>query len=134
GTVMHGELERLARLGTAGIASLPRRAAACEAQLRAQGIAADVARGAARDIVARLETLVGEDDARWLLFTPHRDSASEVALSGILAGELRSVVIDRMFVDAQGTRWIVDYKTGVHAGGGLEEFVAREVERYAPQL
>jgi hypothetical protein len=28
----------------------------------------------------------------------------------------------------------VDYKTGGHAGGGLDEFVAREVERYTPQL
>ena len=37
-------------------------------------------------------------------------------------------------MDAAGTRWIVDYKTGVHAGGGLEEFVARELARYAPQL
>ena len=134
GTVMHGELERLARLGVAGIDNLEGRVAACEAQLRAQGIAADVAHAAARDLVARLETMAGEQDARWLLFTPHQDAASEVALSGILNGELRSVVIDRMFVDAHGTRWIVDYKTGVHAGGGLEEFVAREVERYTPQL
>jgi ATP-dependent helicase/nuclease subunit A len=39
-----------------------------------------------------------------------------------------------MFVDESGTRWIVDFKTGVHAGGGLEQFVSRELERYAPQL
>jgi len=134
GTVMHGELERLARLGVAATLDLPARAAACESQLRAQGIAPETARGAARDLVARLVELVREEQARWLLFAPHRETASEVALSGIIAGELRSVVIDRMFVDADGTRWIVDYKTGVHAGGGLEEFVAREVVRYTPQL
>ena len=33
-----------------------------------------------------------------------------------------------------GTRWIIDYKTGVHAGAGLDEFVARELARYTPQL
>src|SRR5690606_26475996 len=38
GTVMHEELDRLARLGTSLIAGLPQRAAACEARLREQGI------------------------------------------------------------------------------------------------
>jgi ATP-dependent helicase/nuclease subunit A len=49
-------------------------------------------------------------------------------------GELRNAVIDRSFIDGAGVRWIVDYKTSVHAGGGLAEFVARELARYAPQL
>jgi ATP-dependent helicase/nuclease subunit A len=134
GTVMHGEMERLARLGEAGVADLPQRVAACELQLREQGIAADAARTAAAGLVERLARLVREEQARWLLFAPHRNAVSELALSGTVGGELRSVVIDRMFVDAAGCRWIVDYKTGGHAGGGLEEFVASEVERYTPQL
>jgi ATP-dependent exoDNAse (exonuclease V) beta subunit len=70
----------------------------------------------------------------WLVGVPHREAHSELRLSGIVAGELRNVVIDRSFVDADGTRWIVDYKTSLHAGGGLEEFLQREMERYAPQL
>jgi hypothetical protein len=28
----------------------------------------------------------------------------------------------------------VDFKTGLHEGAGLEEFLDREQERYAPQL
>jgi ATP-dependent exoDNAse (exonuclease V) beta subunit len=43
-------------------------------------------------------------------------------------------VIDRTFVDADGVRWIVDYKTSRHEGAGLEEFLDREQERYRPQL
>jgi hypothetical protein len=31
-------------------------------------------------------------------------------------------------------RWVIDYKTSQHIGGGLEEFLDREVERYRPQL
>ena len=31
-------------------------------------------------------------------------------------------------------RWIVDYKTGTHEGGDLEEFLDREQERYRKQL
>jgi ATP-dependent exoDNAse (exonuclease V) beta subunit len=134
GTVMHAELERLAKLGAAAVADLPARAAACELRLREQGMAPETARASAREIVTRLAGLVQEDQARWLLFAPHRQAASELALSGTLDGELRSVVIDRTFIDEHGSRWVIDYKTGMHSGSGLAEFLARELSRYAPQL
>src|SRR5690606_4521637 len=134
GTVMHAELDRLARLGTSVIAGLAGRVGACEARLREQGIDAATAQDTARRIVTRLQQLVQEERAHWLLFGPHQEAASEVPLSGLVAGTLRNVVIDRLFVDAEGTRWIIDYKTGVHAGTGLDEFIAREMQRYAPQL
>jgi ATP-dependent exoDNAse (exonuclease V) beta subunit len=134
GTIMHAELERLALLGEAGLTGIEARRSACAAGLRELGIAPAQADATARDIVQRLTQLAGEERARWLLFTPHRDAASELKLSGIVDGELRNAVIDRSFIDASGVRWIVDYKTGAHAGGGLAEFVARELARYAPQL
>jgi ATP-dependent helicase/nuclease subunit A len=134
GTVMHTELERLVRLGEGVVATLPARSAACAARLREQGISPVQAEAAAAQIVGRLVALATEERGRWLLFARHRQSACEVPLSGMVGSELRNVVIDRMFVDESGTRWIVDFKTGVHAGGGLEQFVARELERYAPQL
>jgi ATP-dependent helicase/nuclease subunit A len=134
GTVMHAELERLALLGETGLAGIQGRTAACAAGLRELGIEAAQAEGTARSIVQRLGQLAGEERARWLLFTPHRAAASELRLSGIVEGELRNAVIDRSFIDGAGVRWIVDYKTSVHAGGGLAEFVARELARYAPQL
>lgn len=134
GTVIHAELDRLARLGPGLIEGLPGRAAACQARLKELGIDAGEARAAAARIVGRLAALVREPRAHWLLFGPHREAASEVPLSGLVDGMLRNVVIDRMFVDGEGTRWIIDYKTGEHAGTGLEEFLARELERYTPQL
>jgi hypothetical protein len=134
GTVMHAELERLATLGEAGLVDLPARAGACAAGLREQGIAPREATEMADEIVLRLRELAEDARARWLLFAPHRQAASELRLSGIVDGELRNVVIDRCFIDDAGIRWIIDYKTGRHAGGGLEAFVTREMERYAPQL
>jgi ATP-dependent helicase/nuclease subunit A len=134
GTVMHAELERLALLGEAGLAGIEARTAACAAGLRELGIETEQATGTAHQIVQRLGQLATEQHARWLLFTPHRAAASELRLSGIVDGELRNAVIDRSFIDAAGVRWIVDYKTGRHAGGGLADFVARELARYAPQL
>ena len=44
------------------------------------------------------------------------------------------MIIDRMLVDRDGVRWIVDFKTGGHEGGNLQAFVDQEVERYRPQL
>jgi hypothetical protein len=37
-------------------------------------------------------------------------------------------------VDERGVRWIVDFKTGSHEGGGLEQFLDEEVQRYRDQL
>jgi ATP-dependent exoDNAse (exonuclease V) beta subunit len=45
----------------------------------------------------------------------------------------RSYAMDRVFRD-KGELWIVDYKTSRHEGAGLDAFLDRELERYAPQL
>jgi ATP-dependent helicase/nuclease subunit A len=52
----------------------------------------------------------------------------------VLGGDLVKVAVDRTFVDEHGTRWIIDYKTGVHEGGDVDEFLDRERERYQVQL
>ena len=44
------------------------------------------------------------------------------------------MVIDRTFVDTDGKRWIVDYKTSSHEGADIEAFLDREQERYRGQL
>ena len=134
GTVLHAEMERLAMVGENAIAELPVRANAIAARLREQGIPPGEAAATAGNIVQRLADLAHEPTARWLLFTAHQEAATELRLSGLVDGQLRNAVIDRSFVDATGARWIVDYKTGGHAGGGLEEFIRRELLRYAPQL
>ncbi len=47
---------------------------------------------------------------------------------------MQSLRIDRTFVDAEGVRWIVDWKTSRHEGGDREAFLDRELERYRSQL
>jgi ATP-dependent exoDNAse (exonuclease V) beta subunit len=49
-------------------------------------------------------------------------------------GRLVTGVIDRTFIDADGVRWIVDYKTSRHSGTDVEAFLEQERLRYAPQL
>ena len=42
--------------------------------------------------------------------------------------------MDRTFIDGGGTRWIVDYKSSTHEGGGLDAFLDSEQQRYRHQL
>jgi ATP-dependent exoDNAse (exonuclease V) beta subunit len=49
-------------------------------------------------------------------------------------GVLQSLRIDRTFVDGEGVRWIVDWKTSSHEGGDREAFLDNELARYRGQL
>ena len=83
-----------------------------------------------------IERTLADERGRWILGMNGdlRDAASELALSGVVEGRILEGVIDRTFVDSGGRRWIVDFKTSTHEGGGLEAFLDEEVVRYHPQL
>ena len=81
-----------------------------------------------------------KDDKKgqWLLHK-HEDSRCEWELTGAVEDPsgrpmIRSFIIDRSFIDEEGTRWIIDYKTGDHKGSDVDRFISAEVERYAKQL
>jgi ATP-dependent helicase/nuclease subunit A len=105
--------------------------------LRADGLApAMVTRLAPRIVDALLSTL-NDPDGQWILGA-HPDAPLTAAQSEVALADIR---IDRLFhagptprAPGAGYLWIVDYKTGTHAPGGLEEFLARERARYQPQL
>ena len=71
---------------------------------------------------------------RWILDHRHRDAASELELhSG--GRQLRRFIVDRTFIDTDGTRWIIDYKTAEPAEGeDPQAFVEAQLERYRNQL
>jgi ATP-dependent exoDNAse (exonuclease V) beta subunit len=135
GTVVHAALQALGAApelpSGAGVES---QAALYREQLRRYGVPErDLDRAAAR-VVEALTRTVGDEKGRWILSREHPEAASELALTGIVGGQLTSVVVDRSFVDTRGTRWVIDFKTSRHEGGRLEEFIAQELERYRGQL
>lgn len=81
-----------------------------------------------------LNQVLIDERGGWILSGQHQDARSEYALSSRHNGKLINVIIDRTFIDATGCRWIIDYKTGIHTGSDLEEFLDREQERYCRQL
>jgi ATP-dependent exoDNAse (exonuclease V) beta subunit len=135
GTLVHRELDRLVRAGAGRPAAAPNRARLC-AELAELGVPPDRCDAAAERVIAALGQTLADERGRWLLGLSSQlsEAESELALSGVFQGEIVSGVIDRTFVDEQGIRWIVDFKTGSHEGGGLEQFLAEEALRYRDQL
>ncbi|MFP4630359.1 MAG: UvrD-helicase domain-containing protein [Desulfohalobiaceae bacterium] len=92
----------------------------------------DLEQGAELVQLALLNTL-DQDLGRWIL-AQRPEAKNEYALSGLDQGRLVSVVMDRTFVDDQGLRWIIDYKTSRHEGGDLQAFLEQERLRYQEQM
>ncbi|HJS78118.1 MAG TPA: 3'-5' exonuclease, partial [Burkholderiales bacterium] len=80
-------------------------------------------------VVSALKNALADERGRWLL-GPHPVVRSEYRLRN----RARSFRIDRYFEDADGRKWVVDYKTSEHEGAGVEVFLDLQQERYAPQL
>ena len=135
GSVVHRWLQRIADDQLRGWT--PQRIESLRATIRKQLLArgvleTDVDAAAAR-VGAALTAAVTEPRGRWLL-GPQPEADNELRLTACFGGECVNLVIDRTFRGADGTRWIVDYKTGSHEGADLEAFLERERERYREQL
>jgi ATP-dependent exoDNAse (exonuclease V) beta subunit len=133
GSLVHAQLQSL-DLAATGPASIRAREPDFRRWLALQGVPAERLREAAGRAVEALVAVYGDPRARWILSHGYRDDFREYAISGLWEGGLVHAVFDRSFIDADDVRWVIDYKTSQHAGGRLEEFLDREVERYRPQL
>jgi ATP-dependent exoDNAse (exonuclease V) beta subunit len=102
-------------------------------ELQGRGVmAADLDDAVAR-AQAALAQAVSDPKGRWIL-GPHRQAASEYRVTALVGGARRRLVMDRVFTDAGGERWVVDFKTGRHEGAAVEAFLDSERSRYAGQL
>ncbi len=102
--------------------------------LAAWGATDDELDEAVSRIERTLRTALGDPRAVWLFHPHHTEVGNEYALSSVIEGRLRRYRIDRTFVDPENVRWIVDYKSSDHRGGGVDAFLDRERERYRAQL
>ena len=101
-------------------------------------------------VMAALKNTFDDERGRWII-KDHKQARSEWALSIPLvrdqniqskqdnraqsaANQVQKVIIDRTFIDGEGTRWIIDYKTSDHHGSDEQAFVDREQDKYESQL
>ena len=136
GTVVHQMFAQIARDGPAAWnhARVEAHGAAIETALRTLGVPSAEVFEAAATVRRALTGTLGDPRGRWILDEAHAEAQSEYPLVGVVEGRLRAVRVDRTFVDADGVRWIVDFKTSEHAGGGLERFLDDQREKYRGQM
>lgn len=136
GTVLHRLLEHVGRIGVEQFDEAQRRMLRerIPGLLKAMGTGSRELEAAVEPIRKAFDRTLESDTGRWILSGKHRDTACELPVTGLVGGELVNAIIDRTFVDENGTRWIIDYKSGYHAGGDLEGFLGEEAERYSDQL
>jgi len=135
GTVIHQVLESIAR---DGLASWPVERLKAEKQLwnlrlGQLGIASSRLDSALDKVRQAVQETLHSERGRWLL-GENQQAHCELALSGVIDGQLVHAVVDRTFIDYQGVRWIVDYKTSTPSSEDREAFLAAEGERYRGQL
>ncbi len=136
GTVAH---QMFAQLAEEGLARWPvERVGALQASIGAQlaleGVAAGELPAATSLVQAALRRLLEDARGRWLFDHRHQRPRSEYAITIVQDSTPVHVVLDRTFVDGDGTRWVVDFKLSRHEGADLETFLDNERERYRPQL
>jgi hypothetical protein len=131
GIVLHGWLQRIAEDALRGwdenrIESLRPQLVR---ELARRGVAPDRLEHATALVTSALKNALQDERGRWLL-GPHPVARNEYRLRN----RERSFRIDRYIEDAQGNKWVADYKLSEHAGGGIEAFLDEQRERYAAQL
>jgi len=135
GSVVHRWLQRIADEGSSGwdAARIAKLGPSIRHALAAQGVGVTELEHATARARQALVNCVTDQRGRWLLGA-QAEGRSELRLSGVSDDQRINIVIDRTFVDEDGVRWIIDYKTSVHEGADVAAFLDNELERYRGQL
>ncbi len=134
GTLVHRYLERIANEGLAHwpVERIDTMTATVRRGLSNLGVDAEELERATDKTLRALRQTLHDETGRWIL-GDHPEAACEWPLT-VRAERIAHYVIDRTFVDDQGIRWIIDYKTGEHLEDDRDAFLDQELERYRAQL
>jgi len=77
---------------------------------------------------------VEDPKLNWIFTSNNNDAKSEYSLSSIVKGKIQTHIVDRTLVDDQGTRWIIDFKTGIPDAEDENAFIADQVAQHQEQL
>ncbi|NKB76026.1 MAG: AAA family ATPase [Gammaproteobacteria bacterium] len=85
-------------------------------------------------ITLAIANLKSDPRAEWIFSPSHRQLKAEWALTTHLDGRFSTVIMDRTFIDDEGTRWIIDFKSSRHEESDIDDFIVQEKIRYQSQL
>jgi ATP-dependent exoDNAse (exonuclease V) beta subunit len=136
GTVVHRWLEKITREGAENFteANLQSLRPLFSHMLNAEDIDAKQLEQGTEMVATALSNTLKDPTGQWLVNDTHEASVCEFPVTVMRDNRMQSLIIDRTFVDDAGVRWIVDYKTSSHEGGGLDAFLNEEERRHSEQL
>lgn len=135
GTCIHEVFEFIASGATNSQTRLVNRPDAMRFRLQELGVCKNILDDAVAIVVDAVKTITTSSTADWLFSLKHRAIKNEWPLSHRSStGEVKHLIIDRSFIDADKTRWIIDYKTAGHGEKATEEWLAMQAGRYTEQL
>ena len=86
-------------------------------------------------IEASVLTTTSNTDLQWVFDNAHSQSSTELAMQTLSAGRLNNHILDRSFIDKQGYRWIIDYKSALKpAALSQQQFKDRQTDLHSAQL
>ncbi|MEH6649795.1 MAG: UvrD-helicase domain-containing protein [Motiliproteus sp.] len=136
GTLVHQILKQVTESGQPpDMMSLKQQQQGWKLQLLQLGLApADLAQALTR-VKRLIANTLDDPQGRWIIDNSHQHSACELPLSYHNGFKTQHYVIDRTFVDSDGARWIIDYKTASCPDElAFDQFITQESERYRQQL
>ncbi|MCZ6804319.1 MAG: UvrD-helicase domain-containing protein [Proteobacteria bacterium] len=136
GSVVHRAIQWIAEEGTEHWPSerINAEQQSFDTALQQLGVPEGERSSAVTSIINALTNMLSDERGQWILSKEHHDQHNEYRLSGIVNNKLINVILDRSFIDENGIRWIIDYKTSRHEGQNLDAFLDHEQERYQEQL
>lgn len=90
---------------------------------------------AVTEIESSLKNTMENEELDWIFDNALRQSAAELAMQDHSSGFLQTHVLDRTFIDKDGLRWIIDYKSSAPlVGQARQDFLDEQAALYTAQL
>lgn len=90
----------------------------------------------ALELIKKSLIYLNEDKrAHWIFDDQHQDLKTEFDITAFVEGQYRNYIIDRTFIDSEGIRWIIDFKTAQpEAHESHNVFLEKQFLLYEAQL
>ena len=135
GSCLHEIFEFIALNRADGMPDTKKYSEAWRVRLLQLGVTAHRLDDALNLVIEAVDSFNCSSITNWLFSSKHMHVENEWPLSHRLKnGELKNYIIDRSFIDADDTRWIIDYKTTQQGDSSVDELLALKKSQYTEQL
>lgn len=136
GVILHQILQQICLQGSSWWESqlFEQKTIYCKTQLIQLGLLPIHLEMALKTLLNAIQNTLQDPRGQWII-KPHQEAQSELKLTAIIDNQVKSLILDRTFVDESNHRWIIDYKTASPGDGKhLNDFLNAEKIKYAKQL